>query len=246
MSTTKASEKQNFYPINIDLSGQRVLIVGGGRQTLAESKKLLEFGARIDILAPRPIIEVKQLEVTFKHKLTLLKESYDRLVSGDLPLEQYLLVFAYSSNQSINEKLASLCKAKAVLCTTLLSNGDFVIPSLFRRGHLKVAISSDGISNSLESVLLAKVEADSRKHFDDYALYLEFVKELIDKLPSPLNSIQKTRMYEQVRKVSLDEDVEAALRRNNYEEARSLFSSKLNASMEELNLTDESESKEFV
>lgn len=247
MSQLQTSEKQNYYPINIDVANSSVLFVGGGKPVLSESQRILECGSRVDILAQRPIIEVKQLAVTYGHRVRILKETtYEGLVNGAIDLVDYALVFAYSSNHSVNEKLEALCKSKGVLCTTLSCHGDFVVPSLFRRGHLKVSISTDGISKSLEDVLLSKFEADSIDELDNYVLYLESVKEKLDSLPLPHSSRKKNKLIELTMALSSREDIASALRRNNFAEARKLFESSFKLMIEEFNLYEDKESLELA
>ena len=246
MSEALNSEKHKHYPINIDVTDSRVLFVGGGKATLLESQKLLECGAQVDIFAPRPIIEVRQLSVTYGQRVRVKKESYDGLKSESMNLSEYCLVFAYSSNHSVNERLKILCNSKGVLCTTLNSKGDFVVPSFFRRGHLKVCVSTDGISRSLEEVLLSKFEAEALNEIDDLALYLESIQEIVSELPIPLTTREKNKMNELVHKLSKNDEVSTALRRGNFQEAIKLFKFNLNLMMEESNLDKVRESIEVA
>lgn len=219
----KPKSQRNFYPINLDLNGRRVLFLGGGRDTLVEAKTLLEFGAHIEILSQRPVREIQDLALTHSHRLRLIKEDADFLESGAIQVSDYALVFAYSKFAASNETLWRVARESGVICSRKPVGGDFVVPSILRRGHLKVSVSTDGISPALESVLLSKIESESIGELDSYALFLDTAAEMVDGLPTPLTEIQRGKMLESVYDLSGRDDIRSALRRNNFAEASQLL-----------------------
>jgi siroheme synthase-like protein len=46
------------YPLFLDLTGRRVVVVGGGRVALRRTRGLLESGARVLVVAPEVAEEI--------------------------------------------------------------------------------------------------------------------------------------------------------------------------------------------
>ena len=222
----KTVEKLSYYPVSLNIMDKKVLLLGGGRDVLLESQGLMENGAYVDIVSKNCLLEVKELAKTHSHRLKVFSESKEFLKT--LPLNKYALIFAYSKDPA----------EKGVLVTAKYAGGDFLVPRRLRRGHLKISVSTDGLSRSLERVLISKIEADSVKELDDYALFLDFVKEKVDSLPTPLTKKQNELMQKIVEEVSGKDEVSGALRRNSFLEATRIFERSLTKRLEESSLVN--------
>lgn len=237
MSGSHSIKERNYYPINLDMKERRVLFLGGGKETLKEAHKLLEFGARVDIISQRPTREVEELATTHSHRVRLIKKSVDFLESVDL--EEYCLAFAYSKFEESNEKLIRSCASKhgrpLVSASTLSSffrAADFLPPLTLRRGHLKVSVSTDRVSPALEQVLINRIEAEIQSELDNYSLFLESAAEMLDGLPTPIKESKRLHLLNSLARYCAGDDIRSALRRNSFSEANQLLNAHIKQILE--------------
>lgn len=216
----------SYYPIGIDLRDRRVLMSGGGELALRECRRLLEAGALLDLVARSPLAELRQLASTHCHRLTILKQSLDDLIDGGA-LKEYFLVFAYSRERAERLRLADACRSGGILVTEPEHGGDFEVPCTLRRGHLKIAVSTDGLSDALARALLERIEADTMDDMDGYFLYLEYVRGRLTSLSRPMRAADQSRLSSGLKELSQSQEIESAILRRNFPEAERLFEDRL-------------------
>lgn len=135
-------EGQNtfLYPVFLDLSGRRCVVVGGGAVATRKVSKLLEAGAEVVVVSPEVRPELLGMNV----------EVYDRAYEyGDL--EGVDLAFAATDSREVNAAVAREARERGVRINVAdrPSEGDFSVPSTLRRGGLQVAVSTGGASPTL-------------------------------------------------------------------------------------------------
>jgi siroheme synthase-like protein len=221
---------KRFFPIGLNLEGQRVLIVGDGEELISLIRGLIECGASLELLAEKPSDNLKDLALTYSHKMKLSMGTHKDLLEGKLDLSDFFLVFAFTKSYADNEQIARLAKLAGVLCTeaSVKQNSDFVMPSWFRRGHIKISVATDGISGALEKALINRIKAAFVREMDHYALFADFV---IEKVNLARVEIDDASLGEIVNQLIYSEDVCLALQRNNFDEASQLFEHNLTAAI---------------
>jgi precorrin-2 dehydrogenase / sirohydrochlorin ferrochelatase len=142
-----------FYPVFLDLSGRRVLVVGGG--TVAERKvaSLLEAGAAVTLVAP--VVNSALAELARSSTIELRQRKF---LGGDL--EGVVLVISATDDATAQQQVAAAARARAVPINTVDQPQlcDFIVPAIVRKGDVIVAISTSGRSPALAAALRAKVE----------------------------------------------------------------------------------------
>lgn len=88
-----------FFPLFADLSGEPVLVVGGGRVALRRVSKLLEAGASVTLVSPR--VHSGLLSLAESRRLVWIPRAY---VEGDESL--FRLVFALTDSPDVNNRIA--------------------------------------------------------------------------------------------------------------------------------------------
>jgi precorrin-2 dehydrogenase / sirohydrochlorin ferrochelatase len=135
-------EDQNavLYPIFLDLSGRRCVVVGGGEVANRKARKLLQARAEVVVISPqvRPELESVASEVRYR--------PYEK---GDL--EGAYLAFAATDSREINAAVTREAEERRIPANVAdrPSEGDFAVPSVLRRGRLQVAVSTGGASPTL-------------------------------------------------------------------------------------------------
>lgn len=129
-----------LYPIFLDLSGRRCVVVGGGEVANRKARKLLQARADVVVISPeiKPELESVAVEV---HRRPYRE--------GDL--EGAYLAFAATDSREANAAVAREAKEHDIPVNVAdePSEGDFALPSTLRRGRLQVAVSTGGASPTL-------------------------------------------------------------------------------------------------
>jgi len=166
----KESKPKPYYPISLNLQGKQCVVVGGGRVALRKVTTLLDCGADITVICPKPHAEISKL---FKNKaIRLVRRNYER---GDL--RRAALSVAATHVKEINRKVAEESKKNGTLVNVVddVELSDFIIPSSFRRGDLSVAVSTSGMGPALAKKIRAKLEKNIGI---EYAYLLSLIAEI--------------------------------------------------------------------
>jgi siroheme synthase-like protein len=147
--SVKEDENAVLYPIFLDLSGRRCVVVGGGEVANRKARKLLQAKAEVVVISPevRPELESVAAEVH--------RRPYEE---GDL--EGAYLAFAATDAREVNAAVAREAARRSVPVNVAdrPSEGDFAVPSLVRRGRLQIAVSTGGASPTLARGIKGELE----------------------------------------------------------------------------------------
>ena len=121
------------YPVTLDLTGRRCVVIGQGPLAEEKVRGLLEAGASVAVIAPA---------------------AYRR---GDLA--GAFLVIAASGDPAVNRAVFDEAQAERVLCNAVddIGHCHFAAPSVLRRGDLVVAVSTGGRSPALAKRLRSEL-----------------------------------------------------------------------------------------
>ncbi len=138
-----------LYPIFLDLSGRRCVVVGGGKVAGRKARKLLQARARVVVISPQIEAELESVAVEVHRR---------PYREGDL--EGAYLAFAATNAREVNAAVAREAKDRGVPVNVAdsPSEGDFALPSTLRRGRLQVAISTGGASPTLARRIRGELE----------------------------------------------------------------------------------------
>lgn len=138
---------RKYLPISLDMTNQKILIVGGGKSAYSKGTILKRFDADIEFVALQVCDEIRNSGWPVKQK------AYE---SSDL--DGYLMVYSCSNNQKLDHQIRYDAKQKGVLCNihdkpemcqyvspavyqyknmTVASNGIDVYKSIKLRNHLR-------------------------------------------------------------------------------------------------------------
>ena len=151
----KRNRLASYYPIFLNISGRRCVVVGGGQVALRKVKALIECGADVEVISPDLCLELRRLAES--REVRALNREYQ---SGDL--RGAFVVIAATDNSDVNRKVAEEAKRNAALVNVVddAENSDFIIPSYLRRGDVTVAISTAGKSPALARKIRNRLEKD--------------------------------------------------------------------------------------
>lgn len=138
-----------FFPFFIDISGRKILIVGGGNVALRKAEKLLSFGADIAAVSPAFCGGFAALDGVML---------YCRRFS-DCDIDGAFAVIAATDDRELNAHIYELCTQRNILVNTVddPENCGFYFPALVQSGNVTAGISTGGESPIFARYIKEKV-----------------------------------------------------------------------------------------
>lgn len=180
-----------YYPVMLNISGDKCLVVGGGKVSYRKILSLLECGALVSVIAPTICDEI--LELSKADKVSVIKREY---IDNDV--EGYKLVIVATNNENLNKKIALDSKRNNVLVNVVDNKelSTFIVPSVVRRGDLSIAISTNGKSPLLSKMIKEKLKNEINDG------YINLVKKLYEERKilkeSNLSTEEKIEIYKKI------------------------------------------------
>lgn len=134
----------SYFPMFIDIEGKHILVVGAGKIALRRVQTLLQFRARIKVIAkeiPKEQKEAFHLLVS-EGKIVLEEKAFEE---SDLT-EALFLVLAATNVKKLNHEICMLCRKRKILANTATdrTDCDFYFPAVAVQEKLVVGITGDG------------------------------------------------------------------------------------------------------
>lgn len=126
-----------LFPLMIELQGAPCLVVGGGRTALRKAQTLLESGARLHLVAPQILPELRRLPAAI----------HEREARPEDVLGMTLVVDA-SGSEAAAAMLRRECASRRIPLNVVdePERCSFIFPAILRRGALVAGISTGGAS----------------------------------------------------------------------------------------------------
>ncbi|MFH1842183.1 MAG: bifunctional precorrin-2 dehydrogenase/sirohydrochlorin ferrochelatase [bacterium] len=171
-----SSTKPPTYPVNLCLDTTPVLVVGAGEVALRKVRGLLAAGARVTVVAPE--VHPELVALARDKQIELQRRPYPT----GLAME-YRLVFAATGDEKV-DWLVSYDAATVGIFVNVADVPEqcsFYLPAVVRRGHLQLAVSSDGgapfAARRLRKRLEAQFGESYRQWLDSAAVFRAAVLE---------------------------------------------------------------------
>jgi precorrin-2 dehydrogenase / sirohydrochlorin ferrochelatase len=163
-----------YYPINLDLNGREVVIVGGGAVAARKALRLVAAGARLRVVAPQ--LHERLAALAAAGSLVHLERAY---LPGDLA--GAVLAFAATDDAEVNRAVAAEARERGVLIDVVAAprEGDFTTPALLERGDLLITASTGGASPGLARRIINEL---TPIFGEEYAQSLTLLAQLREKL----------------------------------------------------------------
>lgn len=163
-----------YYPINIDLRGRPVLIIGGGAVAERKCRTLLEAGARVMIIAPTLSRGLRNLLTS--GAIEHLERDYRR---GDLA--GAFLVFAATGDKAVSSAVADEAAERRIPANIadMPELGAFSTPSIIARGDLLLTVSTGGKCPIVSRAIREEIDA---RYGPEYGTALRILGAVREKL----------------------------------------------------------------
>ncbi|MDE3074583.1 MAG: bifunctional precorrin-2 dehydrogenase/sirohydrochlorin ferrochelatase, partial [Chloroflexota bacterium] len=210
MAPGRAETSARYYPVSLKLEGRAVLVVGGGVVAERKVQALRQAGARVQVVAGKPTARLKRLAT--EGSIELVERPYQ---AGDVG--GAFVVVAATSDEAVNREVFAEADLRGIPCNVVdvPELCSFIVPSVFRRGDLTIAVSTNGRSPSFSKMVRQHIEAEIGP---EYAEYLELVGSLRDQVKAYKSPGERERVWECIHHA----DVLGALRAGDKSRAREI------------------------
>lgn len=132
------------FPVNLNLAGRAVLVVGGGRIALRKTSQLLAAGASVTVVAPEILEEFDTLGPD------LVRRPFQ-----DSDLDGKRLVVTATGVRAVDQAVFEGAEQRGIWVNSAddPERCTFTLPAVVRRGSLLITTSTAGASPALSSYL---------------------------------------------------------------------------------------------
>ncbi|RJR19438.1 MAG: bifunctional precorrin-2 dehydrogenase/sirohydrochlorin ferrochelatase [Nitrospiraceae bacterium] len=204
-----------YYPAFINLKNKKGVVVGGGKVAERKVRLLIKSGASVRLISPGITDNIRKLA-----ERGLLSYTGRNYRKGDL--KDAYIVIAATSSEALNSQIARDAP-HLVNVVDMPSEGNYIVPSIVKRGPLTIAISTGGASPAVSKAIRKEIES---YYSNEFALYLKFA-EAVRKMA--MKKITNTRKRERFLQSLASDELISSLRREGFRKVRNNVLSHLNS-----------------
>ncbi|MBA4397189.1 MAG: siroheme synthase [Syntrophus sp. (in: bacteria)] len=135
---------KQYYPVSLDLTDKRCVIIGGGEVAQRKAERLIECGAHVTVVSPAltPLLEDRKKERRIDH----IDTAYQKKA-----LQGAFMVIGATDCDDVNAQVSRDALTLGIL-VNIVDDPDrcnFILPSLVQQGDLSIAVSTGGKSPAL-------------------------------------------------------------------------------------------------
>jgi len=180
-----------YYPILVDIEGQKVIVVGGGRVAQRKIEALLKHGADVHVIS-------RDLTPTLER---YVQDGRINFLGREFKTDEIMgafLVIAATDDPETNHKVSQAAKDAGLLINAVDQPPDcnFIVPSVVKRGDLLISVSTSGKSPALAKKLREELETRFGREYEGF---LQLMGELRKKvLAKGLSREENSRIFHEL------------------------------------------------
>ncbi|MDY3920218.1 MAG: bifunctional precorrin-2 dehydrogenase/sirohydrochlorin ferrochelatase [Candidatus Limivivens sp.] len=134
-----SKEKKPYFPMFVDLSQKKVVVVGAGTIAKRRIRTLLDFTNHLVVVAPEVNRELLDLEQA--GQLTILRKKYERDDIYDADM-----VIAATNDFQTNNDIYNVCKCMGITVNVCSDKNkcDFYFPGIARKDNIVAGVTASG------------------------------------------------------------------------------------------------------
>jgi precorrin-2 dehydrogenase/sirohydrochlorin ferrochelatase len=202
----------SYYPVLLDLTGKKVVVLGGGVVAQRKVESLIGCGADVHIIS-------RELTSLLKGYVEEGKARHTGEEFTGEELNGAILVIAATDDASLNREVSRMAQRRGIFVNAVDQPSDctFIVPSVVRRGDLIIAISTSGKSPALAKRIRERLSRQFGREYESFLLMMGRIREEIRSrgLPQKENS----RIFHEL----IDSPILEAIRNRAYNEIAALL-----------------------
>ncbi len=188
-----------YFPMFVDMTDRPCLIVGGGNVAYRKVLVMLDFGAKVTVVAEDICEELRNLiaddianenksgsDTADKEKGQTDSDAADRITVVKRKFDQkdcngMQIVIAATDDNALNHEIAEYCKSKGIMVNAVDQKADcsFIFPSYIKEKNLVAAFSSGGNSPVLTQYLKGKEQEILTPFLGELNEYMGQIREAV-------------------------------------------------------------------
>ncbi|WP_020007150.1 NAD(P)-binding protein [Salinicoccus albus] len=156
----------SYIPLMIDLSGRKVVIVGGGRVAERRVDALKGSEAILHVISPE--ISEKLISLWRQGEFIWDKRSFE----GEEVLDATLVIAATNDSKVNQAVMQHTDEASLLNMTGAADQGTVIFPGTYRQGRLILSVSTEGASPMLVSRILSDFKSQYDARYEQYVDFL--------------------------------------------------------------------------
>jgi precorrin-2 dehydrogenase/sirohydrochlorin ferrochelatase len=147
---------KKYYPVSLDMTDKRCVIIGGGAVAERKAERLIECNAQVVVVSRSltPALEDRKKENAIEH----IDADYEKKT-----LRGAFMVIGATDRDDVNAQVSQDARSLGML-VNIVDDPDrcnFILPSLLQQGDLSIAVSTGGKSPALAR----KIKEDLQKQY---------------------------------------------------------------------------------
>ena len=135
-------KNKRFFPMFVDLSDKKIVVVGGGNIATRRIKTLLQFTRNITAVAPKTTMELHELG----------KAGFVNLINRSVKRSDFAMAFmviAATNDWKLNDEIYRVCKEEGIYVNVAddKSKCDFYFPGIYMQDEVVVGITASGLNH---------------------------------------------------------------------------------------------------
>lgn len=200
-----------YYPLYMDLRGRECLVVGAGAVAARKVRTLVDCGARVTVVGERPVEALAGLR---SRGVKIVERKFQ---PDDL--RQPALVIGATDSEEVNAAVSKESTRRGIPVNIAddPEKSTFILPAIFRRGDVTMAVSTGGSSPALARLIREDLE---RHYGEEYASLAALLGSYRERM---MSAVSGHRRRADVWKGILDAGILDVLRREGAEEAEAVI-----------------------
>ena len=135
-------KNKRFFPMFVDLSDKKIVVVGGGNIATRRLMTLLQFTRNITAVAPKTTMELHELG----------KAGFVNLINRPVKRSDFAMAFmviAATNDWKLNDEIYRVCKEQGIYVNVAddKSKCDFYFPGIYMQDEVVVGITASGLNH---------------------------------------------------------------------------------------------------
>ena len=178
---------KNYFPILLDITNFKCLVIGGGMISYRKIMNLLEFDAEVTCLSP---VFCKKIENLIEQsKINFIKREYQ-----ENDVHNYQLVFCATGVPEVEQLIKNDCDKYKILLNVadVPDLCHFIMPATIKKGYLTVSIASQGKSPFFVKHLKDEIANSLNPNLEQISILAAKFREILISNPNLTKEIQDT------------------------------------------------------
>lgn len=211
-----------YFPMFVDMTDRPCLVVGGGNVAYRKVQVMLDFGAKVTVVAEDICEELRNLiaddianenksvsytadkengqtDLDAEGRITVVKRKFDQRDCNGMEI-----VIAATDDNALNHEIAEYCKSKGIMVNAVDQKADcsFIFPSYIKEKNLVAAFSSGGNSPVLTQYLKGKEQEILTPFLGELNEYMGQIRESV--LSEYGTEVERKRVFKEILCAAID------------------------------------------